>query len=98
MLCCMTHKPIFKFHSYIYNHAFLYHHHSFISISNNIPGLHCTTKSIVWFRHSSSSVKSNLHDSWKEVTSEGHDKLVMTWYDELVKFSLGGKKYPPVEE
>ena len=62
-----------------------------------LPNEHCTIKSIVWFRHSSSLVKSNLHDSTKLVNSREHDKLVMTWDDELVKLSLGGSNSPPIE-
>ena len=75
-------------HMHIYLHAMPIR-------SNNLPNEHCTIKSIVWFRHTSSLVKLNLQDSTKLVNSEEHDKLVMTWDDELVKFSLGGNNLPP---
>ena len=64
---------------------------------HNLPNEHCNIKSIVWFKHSSSSVKSNSHDSPKAVNSREHDKLVIIWDDELMKYSSGGKNTPSVE-
>ena len=43
-------------------------------------------------------MKSNSHDSSNVVNSREHDKLLMTWDAELMKYSSGGKNTPSVDE